>query len=82
MGNRQVGNLFPDTDYASIGRALGAWGEQVTRPADIGEAVRAALASDRPAVVDCLIDPSESMREAIYSPLALEGSRGVRPTGT
>jgi acetolactate synthase-1/2/3 large subunit len=79
MGNRAVGNEFPDTDYAAIGRALGAWGERVTRPDEIAEAVRAAIAQDRPAVVDCVIDPSESMRQAIYSPLALEAARGVRP---
>jgi acetolactate synthase-1/2/3 large subunit len=79
MGNRAVGNEFPDTDYAAIGRALGAWAERVTRPDEIAEAVRAAIAQDRPAVVDCVIDPSESMRQAIYSPLALEAARGVRP---
>ena len=41
--------------------------------------LRAALAQDRPAVIDCVIDPAESMRQAIYSPLALEAARGVRP---
>jgi len=79
MGNRPVGNLFPDTDYAAIARALGAWAERVTRPGDIAEAVRAALAAERPAVIDCIIDQSESMREAIYSPMALEATRGLRP---
>jgi acetolactate synthase I/II/III large subunit len=79
MGNRAVGGEFPDTNYASIAEAMGAWSQQVTRPADIAEAVRAALAQDKPAVIDCLIDPLESMRQAIYSPLALEAASGVRP---
>ena len=30
-------------------------------------------------VIDVLIDPNEGMRRAIYSPLALEAERGVRP---
>ena len=81
MGNRSIGNEFPDTNYASIASALGAWSQQVTKPGDIGEAVRAALAQNRPAVIDCVIDPAESMRQAIYSPLALEAARGVRPEG-
>ena len=81
MGNRSLGNEFPDTNYATIASALGAWSEQVTQPGDIGEAVRAALAQDRPAVIDCVIDPAESMRQAIYSPLALEAARGIRPEG-
>ncbi len=79
MGNRAIGNEFPDTDYAAIGRALGAWGERVTRPGEVGEAVRAAIAEGKPAVVDCVIDPGISMRQAIYSPLALEAARGRKP---
>jgi acetolactate synthase-1/2/3 large subunit len=81
MGNRAVGNRFPDTNYATIAGALGAWSEQVTRPGDVAGALRAALAQDRPAVIDCVIDPAESMRQAIYSPLALEAAGGVRPEG-
>ena len=79
MGNRAVGNTFPDTNYASIAAALGAWSQQVSRPGDIADAVRAGLAAGRPAVIDCIIDPSESMRQAVYSPLALEAAGGVRP---
>ena len=81
MGNRSIGNEFPDTNYATIAGALGAWSEQVTQPGDIAEAIRAALAQDRPAVIDVVIDPAEGMRQAIYSPLAVEAARGVRPEG-
>ncbi|MDH3739790.1 MAG: thiamine pyrophosphate-dependent enzyme, partial [Alphaproteobacteria bacterium] len=79
MGNRSIGNVYPDINYASIAGALGAWSQQVTQPGDIAEALHAALAQDRPAVIDVVIDPAESMRQAIYSPLALEASRGIRP---
>jgi acetolactate synthase-1/2/3 large subunit len=81
MGNRAIGNEFPDTNYASIARAFGAWGERVSRPEDIGEAVRVAIGQDKPAVIDVVIDKAESMRQAIYSPLALEAASGIRPAG-
>lgn len=81
MGNRPVGNEFPDTDYASIARAMGADAVRVTKPEEIGEAVRAAAANGggKPTVIDAVIDPHEGMRNAIYSPLAVEAARGVRP---
>ncbi len=79
MGNQSHGNDFPDTDYAAIARACGAWAERVENPAEIGDAIRAAMGQNRPAVIDVVIDKSESMRAAIYSPLATEAARGVRP---
>jgi thiamine pyrophosphate-dependent acetolactate synthase large subunit-like protein len=53
----------------------------VSRPEDIGEAVRVAIGQDKPAVIDVVIDKAESMRQAIYSPLALEAASGIRPAG-
>lgn len=79
MGNQAIGNEFPDTDYAAIARSCGAWAERVTRPGDIGEVLRYAVKQDRAAMIDVVIDPSESMRQAIYSPLALEAARGKKP---
>jgi acetolactate synthase-1/2/3 large subunit len=79
MGNQSHGNDFPDTDYAAIARACGAWAARVENPAEIGDAIQAAMGQDRPAVIDVVIDKSESMRAAIYSPLATEAARGVRP---
>ncbi|MGB0571920.1 MAG: thiamine pyrophosphate-binding protein [Alphaproteobacteria bacterium] len=79
MGNRSHGNDFPDTDYATIARACGAWAERVENPDDIGAAIHAGLAQAKPAVIDVVIDRSESMRQAIYSPLAVEAARGIRP---
>lgn len=83
MGNRSVGNDFPDTNYAEIARSMGAEGIRITRPGDIAEAVRAAAEDSRgggqPTVIDVVIDPGTAMREAIYSPLALEAARGIKP---
>ncbi len=79
MGNRIFGNEFPDTDYAEIARACGAWAVRAETPRELGDSLQAALEQDRPAVVDVVIDRSESMRDAIYSPLALEAAGGQRP---
>ena len=45
---------FLDTDYADVARSLGCFGRRVESPAALGEALRDALASDVPAVVDVL----------------------------
>ncbi len=83
MGNRAVGNEFPDTDYAAIARAMGADGTRLDRPGDVTDAVGAAIdaarESRRPHVIDVVIDPNEGMRQAIYSPLAVAAASGVRP---
>jgi len=83
MGNRAVAGDFSDVDFAGIARSMGADGRRLNRPGDVGEAVRAAIKtaqSDRRSqAIDVLIDPNEGMRRAIYSPLALEAARGVRP---
>jgi thiamine pyrophosphate-dependent acetolactate synthase large subunit-like protein len=48
---------FPDTDFAALGRAVGAEGLTVRRPDDLG-AVEAWLArQDRPLVVDAKVNP-------------------------
>jgi acetolactate synthase-1/2/3 large subunit len=45
-------------DYALLARACGADGIRVTAPGELGDALAAAVASDRPTVVDVLVDPS------------------------
>jgi acetolactate synthase-1/2/3 large subunit len=46
-----VGTELADSDYAALGRSLGAHGERVTDPADLPDAIRRAL-ENAPAVVD------------------------------
>jgi sulfoacetaldehyde acetyltransferase len=58
-GNRFVGTLLMDTNYAEIARAMGAVAYRVDSPDDVGDAVREALEADRPAVLDVVVDPSE-----------------------
>ena len=50
-GGRVVGTTLRHSDYAAMGRALGAHGERVEDPADLEEALKRALAH-APAVLD------------------------------
>lgn len=50
-GGRVVGTILNHSDYAAMARALGAHGERVERPEDLGPALARALAN-APAVVD------------------------------
>jgi acetolactate synthase-1/2/3 large subunit len=47
---------FTPTNFARIAEEIGCLGIRVERPADIAPALRAALASNRPAVVDVVTD--------------------------
>jgi pyruvate dehydrogenase (quinone) len=49
----------PEPDFSTWARACGAHGVKVSRPGDLREAVRAALAVDGPALVDVTVNPDE-----------------------
>ena len=49
----EMGTALEDTDYAAIARGFGCHGEVVTRAADVAAALRRAIASGLPAVLDC-----------------------------
>lgn len=49
---------LPDTDYAAIARTMGLHAINVDRPEQLGDAWDAALAADRPTVLDVRCDPS------------------------
>jgi acetolactate synthase-1/2/3 large subunit len=48
---------FADTDYAAIARAFGCVGIRVEHPSQLRPALEQAFASERPAVIDVVIDP-------------------------
>jgi len=50
--------LTPGTRYDEVVRALGGGGELVTRPGELGPALRRAFASDVPYCVNVLTDPA------------------------
>lgn len=56
---RTIGCDFTRMDLASLARTLGADGIAVTRPEEVGPALRAALAMGRPTVLDVKIDAEE-----------------------
>ena len=47
---------LPDVPYASYAALLGLGGIRVERPEDVADAWRAAFASDRPFVIDAVVD--------------------------
>ena len=49
----ELGTGLDDTDYAAIARGFGCHGERVTALAEVAPAIRRALASGLPAVLDC-----------------------------
>jgi acetolactate synthase-1/2/3 large subunit len=58
-------NDFTDVDYGAVAKAFGAYGEKVTKAGDVEKALRRALDSGRPAVVDFAID-RESYAPVVY----------------
>lgn len=54
------------TRYDEVARALGAYGELVDDPAEIGPAIERAFASRRPAVVNVLLDPASNAGTGSY----------------
>ncbi|MGE0713847.1 MAG: thiamine pyrophosphate-binding protein [Alphaproteobacteria bacterium] len=57
-GNKEEIYVFRPTDYAALARSFDCFGARVERPADFAEAFAAALAADRPAVIDVATDPA------------------------
>jgi pyruvate dehydrogenase (quinone) len=49
---------LPSVDYGGFARMIGLQGIEVTKPADIGPAWDAALAADRPTVLDVHTSPN------------------------
>jgi sulfoacetaldehyde acetyltransferase len=74
-GNRFVGTNLRNPDFAAVARAMGADGYRVEREADIVEVLRAAIAAQRPAVIDLVVDSAELgepfRRDALRKPVRL-----------
>ena len=58
-GLPEFGTELDNPDLAAVARAMGLDAQRVTRPEDVSEAVRAALAHDGPSLVDVLTNPQE-----------------------
>jgi acetolactate synthase-1/2/3 large subunit len=55
-GGRLFGVDYGDVDFAALARVFGAHGERVTEPAALAPALKRALESNLPAVIDVVID--------------------------
>jgi acetolactate synthase-1/2/3 large subunit len=56
-GNRDDLYKFREVDFSQIARDMGCFGIRVERPEEIAKALKEALASDLPTVVDVVTDP-------------------------
>ncbi len=72
---------FGVTDFAGLARNMGAWGVRVTDPSEIGKAIRDALDSGMPAVIDVVIDQAAIAPLAFMAGQASRGSAQVTPLG-
>jgi len=59
-------------------KAFGGKGYQATTPEEVAAALREALASGRPALIDCVIDPSDGTESGNIAHL---NPRASRPNG-
>jgi len=66
-GGRTFAVDYGDVDFAALARVLGAHGERVTTAAALGPALKRALASGLPAVVDVVIDRN-FLAPVVYKP--------------
>ena len=58
---RFIASEFIETDHGAVARGMGAYGVQVKDPGELPDALRGAIASGRPAVVDVVIDRGPSI---------------------
>ena len=56
---RHIGVDYSPVDYAAAARAFGAYGERVEKPEEMEPALKRAVESGRPAVLDVLVDKAE-----------------------
>lgn len=66
-GGRLYAVDYHNPDFGAVARVFGAYGEQVSHPGDLERALRRALDSNRPAVVDVIID-QETLAPVLYQP--------------
>ncbi len=74
--NRFVGANLPDNpDYAKVAEEMGALGFRVDHPDQVGDAVRAAIASGKPCVINAIVQGGEEVlaepfrRDALNMPV-------------
>ena len=59
MNGRVMASEFVETDFAQIGRAFGCQGVRIDNPDELEPAIREALNSSAPTVIDAITEPNE-----------------------
>jgi sulfoacetaldehyde acetyltransferase len=54
-----IGHDVGGFDFSAIAQSMGAEGRRVEDPGDLSDAFRGAIASDRPSVIEVMVDPEE-----------------------
>jgi acetolactate synthase-1/2/3 large subunit len=65
---RVVGTQLKNPDFALYAKAFGGHGERVERTEDFAPAFERALASGKPSILHCLIDPRAMSVGKDFSP--------------
>jgi len=68
QGNRTIASSFAEMNFADIAKAMGCNGIRVEKPGDLADALKQALDSDKPTVVDVVTSFKQSFRD-VTSPL-------------
>jgi len=63
QGERLIASEFADFDHAAIARAMGCDGVRVNTPQELASALGAALASNRPTVIDAITSRDQSFQK-------------------
>ena len=64
LGNPEYGNGLIGCDFAGLAAACGILGVRIVDPARCREQLRDALASEGPALIECVVDPNEPALES------------------
>ncbi len=59
LGEATIDTTFKQIDCAKIAEGLGAVGYRIEKPGELKKLLPKAIASGKPTVIDCLIDPDE-----------------------
>jgi acetolactate synthase-1/2/3 large subunit len=59
LGNNTVATTFKEVNLAKVAEGLGAVGYRIEKPNELKKLLPKAIASGKPTVIDCLIDPDE-----------------------
>ena len=74
-GDRFVGTNLKNPDFAEVARAMGAQGIKVEKASEIGNAVKTAVASGKPTVINLVVDSVELAepfrRDALKKPVRM-----------